>query len=226
MRSSLLSVPSLILVLSIPLSAETLRVRHDHDPWGSCTGELEITADGMRFSPDEGNHQRTWAWTDIQSFDRRSPDEFSLLTYEDIRWRLGQDRAFDFTVLDGEGLGEATFALVRDHVPRPVIDRVAMEIDAEYRVPVKHLHVFGGCEGVLSFGREWVVYETDLEEDRRSWRRAEIEDIWSSGPFDLELRVPDGGRSVSSASTFRFQLREQLDPEYYERLRRETLLRR
>ena len=98
------------------LAARALHVRHDHDPWGSCTGELTITPNGVRYhSEDKKEHSREWAWTDIQTVDRLSVDRFSILTYEDQKWLLGRDRPWDFTVLDPEagGLTDQLFEVIR-----------------------------------------------------------------------------------------------------------------
>ena len=228
MHRTLLESAVLVLLLSASVSAQGLQVRHDHDPWGSCEGELEITSDGIRYEPIEGDHDRTWTWVDIQNFDRRSPDEFSLLTYEDFVWHLGLDRAFDFTVLAGEStLDDASFARIRANLSRPVIDRMVLQIEPEYQVAVKHLHLLGGCDGVLTFGEDWVVYETDHEQDARTWGRDELASLWSSGSFELELRVLEKDRrAFSTTSTFKFQLKAPLNRDYYELLRREFLLRR
>lgn len=227
MRSAV-SAFALFFVISAPLAAQTLRVRHDHDPWGGCEGTLEITTDGIRYTPDEGDHGRDWAWLDIQSVDRRSPERFSVLTYEDLSWHLGLDRAFDFTVLPGgDSLSDALFERIRNNVPRPVTDRVPMPLDPEYQLPVKHLHLLGGCEGTLMFSRDWVVYATDDENDARTWRRSEIASVWSSNPYELELRVlEEDRRAFDKVKRFSFQLKEPIDADYYEKLRREFLVAR
>jgi len=205
----------------------TLHVRHDHDPWGACEGVLEITDEGLRYTPEEGDHVRNWPWIDIQSFDRRSESEFSVLTYEDLAWHLGLDRAFDFRVLpDSPTLDSIDFDLIRDHVARPVIDRIPRVVDSDYGIPVKHLHALGGCEGILTFGQDFVVYTTDHAEDARTWRLRDILNVWSSDPFRLELRVlEEERRSFSSARRFDFQLKEPLNRAYYDELRRTLLLR-
>ena len=50
----------------------TFKVRHDHDPWGKCLGELTVSPSGIRFSSDEEEHSFNWNWLDIQSVDRIS----------------------------------------------------------------------------------------------------------------------------------------------------------
>lgn len=206
----------------------TLHVRHDHDPWGDCTGELTIDSNGIRYrSDDKEEHNRDWTWTDIQSVDRLSADRFSILTYEDQKWLLGRDRPWDFTVLDPEagGLTDRLFEVIRQNEPRPVVDRVPRQIQADYEVPVKHLHTFGGCEGVLEFSRDWIVYRTDHKEDARTWRRdKEVAGIWSTGPFDLELEVYEkNGEDLLRTRRYRFELKKPLDETYYNRLKRELI---
>jgi len=225
-RTLLLTLTALLILSTQDLGAQTLHVRHDHDPWGSCEGELEITEDGIRFTPQEGDHQREWPWIDIQSFDRKAPDEFSLLTYEDLRWHLGLDRAFDFRVLPGSAaLDTANFDRIRDHLAHPVVDRISEAVEPIYQVSVKHLHVLGGCEGILTFGQEKVTYDTSHAEDARTWDIVAIRNVWSSDPFQLELRVlEEDRRSFSKTRVFNFQLKEPLDTDYYDTLRRQRLL--
>ena len=68
------------LAMAVPVSAQTLQVRHDHDPWGACEGELQITEDGIRYETDKEEHNREWAWIDIQGFDLHSSETFSVLS--------------------------------------------------------------------------------------------------------------------------------------------------
>ncbi len=210
------------------LAAEALHVRHDHDPWGSCTGELTIASDGIRYhSDDKDEHSRDWSWNDIQTVDRLSADRFSILTYQDQKWLLGRDRPWDFTVIDPEagGLTDQLFTVIRRNEPRPLVDRVPRKIEADYRIPVKHLHTFGGCEGILEFSRDWIVYTTDHKEDARTWKRdKDVMSIWSTGPFDLELEVYEReGEDLLRTRRYRFELKQPLDETYYNRLKRELI---
>ena len=219
----------LVLGIAYPAFAQAVQVRHDHDPWGACEGELVVDENGIQYVTDKEDHQKSWAWIDIQGFDRWSPERFSVLTYEDLKWHLGLDRNFDFTVLPGEAaLEEAAFAIIERNLIRPVTDRIPKVDEPEYQVPVKHIHVFGGCEGVLTFGRDRVVYETTHVRDARSWGRDKhIANVWSSNPYELELRVfEENRRAFDKTTRFLFQLKEPLDVGYYERLRREFLILR
>ena len=201
-------------------------MRHDHDPWGSCRGTVEVDEKGIRFQSEEKEHSRDWSWNDIQSVDRYSPRRFSVLTYHDQKWLLGQDRAFDFTVPEGEsGFTEALFEEVRSNLPGPLVDRQVRALETEYEVPVKHLHTFGGCEGELLFGRDLVVFHSEDPDHSRSWRRdREVQTVWSSGPYDLELDVYERqAGDLQRTRRFRFQLKEPINRSFYTRLKREMI---
>ncbi|HSR52669.1 MAG TPA: hypothetical protein VLV83_17750 [Acidobacteriota bacterium] len=217
-----------ILLLSAFLipqdAAQSLRVRHDHDPWGQCRGDLLISNQGIEYRPDKKEeHHRQWSWDQIQSFDRKSPDQFSLLTYEDLKWKLGKDRFFDFKVLpDSESLSQEAFSVIVERLAKPLTDRLARDIEPELEVPAKHLHTFGGCQGVLKIGPGWIVYDTDHPGHARSWRRSmEVESLWSADPFHLEVHVFESyQRSYRTTRNYRFQLKRRLDADYYATLRR------
>lgn len=216
------------LVMSGGLFAESITVRHDHDPWGSCTGRLEVTARGILYEPEqEDSHRSDWTWSDIQTVDRHSARQFTVVTYQDQRWLLGRDRRWHFTVVDpkSEGLSDQLLSLVRERLERPVVDRVAMDFPTDYLIPVKHLHTLGGCEGTLSFSHDWIVYRTEHREDARSWRRVQdVANVWSTGPYDLELEVYEThAGDLLRTRRYRFQLKRPLDQDYYARLRRELL---
>ena len=205
---------------------QRIKVRHDHDPWGGCEGELVITDSGIEYRSEKEKHNRNWSWTDMQTLDRFSPQRFTILTYADQEIFLGRDQPFDFTVLGGEGLDDQVFAFLVEKLPRPVVDRNPAEEEAvEYEVPVKHLHTWGGCEGVLRFSKERINYQTDHKKDARSWRRdREVVGVWSVNRFDLEIQVYEReGEDFNRTRNFRFQLKQPLDEIYYSQLRREFL---
>ena len=113
-----------------------------------------------------------------------------------------------------------------DHLKTPVVDRVVSPAGKIiYEVPVKHLHTFGGCEGFLRFGPEMIVFESEHQEDSRSWRRdTELSGVWSSGRYNLDIVVREReGGSFSGEKRFRFQLKEPLDEDFYFRIGRDLL---
>ena len=209
------------------LQAEVLQIRHDHDPWGQCIGELEITDTGIEFRSKKEKHSRHWDWLEIQSFDRRSDQKFAILTWEDQKMKLGLDRYFHLTVLPEEGpMSPEAFALIRKNLQGTITDRMTQqEFSPDYSTRAKHLHPFGGCEGTLSFGPEWIVYQTDHKKHGRTWKRdREVESVWSLHRYQLEVHVfEENQRNFDKTRRFRFHLKQPLDQEYYLQLRREFL---
>ena len=222
--------PSLFALLTLLCFAtgawgDSMRVRHDHDPWGKCEGELIIDREGIEYrSPKKMGHNRKWVWQDIQSVDRKSPSRLSVLTYEDQKLRLGQDKVFDFELLSpDQTFSDRTLSLISGKLKKPVTDRVTDPIHAEYRVPAKHKHTLGGCEGTLYFGPEYIVYDSEDSSDSRKWRKdRDVANVWSSQRYELEIRTfEENRRNFDKMRVFRFQLKEPLDQAYYEKLRRE-----
>ncbi len=204
---------------------ESMRVRHDHDPWGKCEGELIIGEEGIEYrSPKKESHNRTWVWQNIQSVDRKSPSRLSVLTYEDQKLRLGQDKVFDFELLSADRtFTDRTLSFISDRLKKPVTDRVTEPIDAEYQVPAKHKHALGGCEGTLYFGPETIVYDSEDASNSRKWKKdRDVANVWSANRFELEIRTyEENRRNFDKMRVFRFQLKEPLNQAYYEKLRRE-----
>lgn len=237
-------------LLALQAPSYEFSVRHDHDPWGACQGTLTVDDQGIRYaSQGKPEHDRVWTWLQIQSVDRKSGARLSVLTYEDLKWRLGQDRPYDFSLAPlaeskdrgGEteaggdmpskddskrrGSLEGAFRLISAHLGKPLTDRVARSIEPEFEVAAKHLHTFGGCQGVLRIGPEWIVYETSRPGHTRSWKRGrDVDSVWSADRFHFEIRAFEhGSQDFSSMTTFRFQLKEPLDQDFYDRLRREMI---
>lgn len=212
---------SLLIAFAAVLPAQTLPVMHSNALWRDAKGTIDITDDGITYSTGKASKARTWKWSDIKHFDRVSPEEFVITTYEDQRLFLGRDKEYRFVITNGE-LSDAVFAKISGHLTRPVTDRVPPdEIPALYSIPVKHDHTFGGCEGRLEFTRDEIYYVTGHRADRRAWRIGrDIAAVWSNDPYSLEIRSFDNGpREFSRTATYKFELKERLDPEFYRQLK-------
>lgn len=211
----------MILLCVSPLAAQTLPVIHVKSLWPDERGQLEITDSGIAFRPADGKDTRFWKFEDIQTLDRIDRREFVLLSYEDENLLLGRDREFRFRILEGE-LSDELFDRIAARIGKPVTDRVVEKVpDAEYEVPVKHLHTFGGCEGHLKFAGDTIVYATSHARDAREWRLdRDVESIWAMDRYHLEITVHETNRrEFSGTRVFRFQLKQPLDPEFYRRLK-------
>ncbi len=213
---------ALLILTSGLLAAETFQVIHKKHACWDGQGTLTIDDNGIRFDAKKKKRSRSWAWLDIQHFDRISPKEVNILTYEDEKRFLGRDRSYRFLLTDGEISGEL-FSLIEAKLGRPVTDRVvagAREA-AGYALPVKHLHSFGGCEGTLRFTRDAVLYVTEHLKDARRWRLdRDLDSVWSADPYQLELHVYENNRrEFSRTRIFKFDLKQPLDPAFYRDLK-------
>jgi len=125
----------LLLTFVSLLPGETVSVALEKTLWRDGKGMVEIDDQGITYTAQKRQHSRSWKWLDIQYFDRVSPTEFVVLTYEDNRRLLGRDQQYHFRILQGE-LSDALFASISGHLKRPVTDRVAPEkIEARYVIP-------------------------------------------------------------------------------------------
>src|SRR5215217_8489365 len=93
----------------------TIPVRHTHLRKGGA-GELQIGASSLSFrevGKGQG-HSREWAYEDIQQL-YIAPGVIRILTYEDVSWKLGRDREYQFDQLT-EGAAQRTIDAVRGRI--------------------------------------------------------------------------------------------------------------
>ncbi|MBI1354660.1 MAG: hypothetical protein GC160_09960 [Acidobacteria bacterium] len=193
-----------------------------HKPlWRDQAGRLELTPEAVEFQPKGDKPPLRWEYGEIQTLDRVSRTELRLLTYEDVTWRLGQDRELRFTLQTGE-IGDELFRAVAAHVARPAVDRVIAEADEpRLRLSAKHLHGLGGCQGELLFYQDRVVFDSEDDAHDRDWRLGQgLESVWSADPFELEAHTRESRAGHrGELRTWRFQLGTRLDPELYRALK-------
>ncbi len=211
----------LLLFTASPLSAQTLLVAHKKAFWRDGRGTIEITNEAIVYQAKKKNDSRIWEYSDIQHLDRMSESEFSLLTYEDQKPFLGRDRRYHFVITEGR-LSDALFRKISQRLRKPVTNRVFGRIKgAQYEVPVKHLHRWGGCHGRLKFTDDGVYYLTDEKKHRRQWRLAQdIQSVWSMDRFRLEIHTyHNNQREFSRTQAYRFQLKRPLHHVFYRDLK-------
>jgi len=211
----------MLLFLVQPLMAQTFTVIHEKKLWRDGGGRIAITDDGITYSTEKKEDSRQWKYEDIQYFDRVSSKEFTILSYEDESRLLGRDKSYRFVITEGE-LTDDIFRTISLRLNKPVTNRDLPEnVAARYELPVKHLHTFGGCEGTLKFTGDAVYYLTEHKKDAREWQLIrDIQSIWSSDPYQLEIHVYENNRREFSRSrTYSFILKTPLDPEVYRKLK-------
>jgi len=210
----------LIFILLIPgtLGGQTLTVTLKKRLWPDGHGKVMIGEKAITYVASHKDESQTWEYPDIQYIDRISTKEFVILTYEDRRVALGRDRQFHFVITEGE-LNDELFQRITAQLGKPVTNRVLPQqvTSAEYSIPAKHLHTFGGCEGVLKFADNMIYYVTDHREDARVWKLGrDIQSVWSSDPYQLEIHAYDNNRrEFSHTRIYHFQLKERLNQVFY-----------
>ena len=200
----------------------TYEVRHDHLHKGGA-GTLTVGAAGLRFveheaEPRKHPHAWTWAYQDIQQLEV-APRRITVLTYRDNRWRLGADRQYRFELAAG-GDFSAAYSMLEDRLDQRFVAALADCAAApEWRIPVKRLRRFGGSGGELLVADDRIVYQGARPGESRTWRLADIDNIASSGPFDLTITTYERARTqYGSRKGFRFQLKEPLAEDRYNEL--------
>ncbi len=212
----------LLLTTGIALADTSLDVVHKKRLWFDQEGSIHFDASGISFQPTGKDEEaRSWAYEEIQFFDRMSLTEFRLLTYEDVAWRLGQDRRYRFEITSGE-FSDELFAEIEARMGQPLTNRVVTRPKtAEQVLAVKHLTTFGGSEGTLFFTPERIVYATDAKKSSRQWLLTrDVQSVWSVDRYRLEIHVyEDNPGEFRRARVYKFALKQQLDPQFYRRLK-------
>jgi hypothetical protein len=185
-------------------------------------GTLTVSDTGIAFEETgkDGKapkHPQVWHWAyqDIQQL-TISPRTLTVLTYKDNLWKLGADREYDFDLVS-----EGTFANAYDFLKGRLDQRFVAEIpdtisQTLWAIPVKHLLRFGGDEGVLQVGAGAIVYKSAKNGESRTWRYEDIENISSSGPFQLTITTFERAKThYGNLKGFNFELKQRLDEDRY-----------
>jgi hypothetical protein len=191
------------LILAAALaSAAQFTVRHKHLN-GGCSGAMTVDENGVAFTGAK-KHAWSWKYEDIQQL-RLSPESIYILTYKDSKLRLGEDRAYTFT---GKIPAEELYALLADRMDQRFVAAVGQALGLPtFSVPAKQLKPIAGSEGTLSFTAGAIVYSTPAKTESRTWRYSDIENIASSGPFQLTITTLE--------KPFNFQLKQPITEASY-----------
>lgn len=173
-----------------------------------------MTADenGIRFSGEKG-HAWTWTYDDIQEL-RLEPEKIHILTYKGSRLRLGADLEFEFR---GNLPVNDLYQLWRSRMDQRFVAQLAEPSAVEFTLPVKLLQRFRGSHGTLAFGADLVVYSSPG--DSRTWRYSDIDNISSSGPFQLTITTFERARAdYGNRKGFNFELKEPITEARYNQI--------
>jgi hypothetical protein len=163
-------------------------------------------------------HQWTLPWNDIQQV-WISPSEIRVLSYADTWWKLGADREFRL-----KAAPEQTFESVYPELRRKLAEKVTAAFASDsavvlWELPVKLRKRFGGSEGILQVSETTVSYRSKEKAESRTWSLTDIDNVSSSGPFDLTITTYERSRlDYGDRRTFNFQLKQRLDERRYQML--------
>jgi len=217
---------SAILMLSFaawgnPLSVQ---VRHQHLRKGAM-GQIEIGENSILFKEAGKNSAHSWEWKygDIQQL-TLSPTELRILSYDDAKWQLGRDREYVFDQLPKDfatqvypRLRERLGQRFAEHLGEPAVKPL-------WAVGAKLQHKLGGSQGVLLFAEDRIVYKTDRNGESHTWLYTEIENVSTSGRFDLSIITAErSGWSRGSVTDYHFQLKNALSEDRYNDLWRRII---
>ena len=197
----------------------TIPVRHPHLRKGG-TGEIQIGKSSISFREvGKKKHSREWAYDDIQQL-YVGRNSLRILTYEDVSWKLGSDREFKFDRLPDGAAQQVLDALGGGIDARRVVAAVPNpQITPIWQMKAKLLKGRGGSEGVVLVGGDSIVYKSEERNASRTWHFNQIENVSSSGPFDLTITTFERvGSRFAGRRDFRFEFKAELTGERYSAL--------
>lgn len=200
-----------------------VRHRHLRAPFkADSQGTLTIDNTGVSFQErqkdvKQAKQSQGWHWDyqDIQQL-KVAPKTLTVLTYKDNKWKLGADRAYDFDLVSEKTFEDGTVFLKSRLDQRFVAAVAEGPSSVLWQIPAKHRVRFAGDEGVLQVGTSEITYKSEKEGESRTWRYEDIDNIASSGPFDLTITTFEHAkRDYGSRKQFNFELKQRLDEARY-----------
>jgi ABC-type sugar transport system substrate-binding protein len=191
-------------------------------------GTLTVTDSGIAFEETgkDGKapkHPKSWRWAyvDIQQL-KISPKSLTVLTYKDNAWKFGADREYDFDLVSGKNFEDA-YALLKARLDQRFVAAIAAPPASPlWEIPAKRLVRFGGNEGVLQVGAGEIVYKSVKNNESRTWRYEDIDNITSSGLFQLTITTFERAKlDYGSLKQFNFELKQRLEGQVQEVLKQE-----
>ena len=162
-------------------------------------------------------HPHAWHWDyqDIQQL-KIAPKSLFVLTYKDNKWKLGADREYEFDLVSDKTFEDA-YNMLKNRLDQRFVAAIPDNVfTVLWEIPVKHLLRFGGDEGVLQIGPDEVAYKSLKQAESRTWRYQDIENISSSGPFQLTVTTFERAKThYGSLKGFNFQLKQRLEEARY-----------
>ena len=179
-------------------------------------GALTISESGVSFQAKP--HSWSWAYQDIWQL-KISDHALTVLTYKDSKWKAGADLEYRFDLGPGRTFDDV-YPFLKSRLDQRFVAAIPSAVsDPLWEIPVKHLLRFGGDEGVLQAGPEEIVYMSEKNGASRTWRYQDIENISSSGPFQLTITTYERAKThYGDLKGFNFELKQPLEEDRYNAL--------
>ena len=206
----------MVLLFTAAAFAASYPARHDH--WrGHCDGRLTVDDNGVAFESDKKeDHSWKVSYLDIQQVMVLDDGEFRLLTYKDRKWRLGADREYQLRIPDQQFAAQVSPLLERRLERRFVSGAAPPEVQPLWELPAKHLLRFSGTEGTLVVTADRILYRTDSRGESRDWPFSDIDNVSTSGPYQLTITTYERALShYGDRKGFNFQLKHPLTEALY-----------
>ena len=197
----------LILLAAAWASAAEFPVRHTHIK-GNCEGVLKVDTSGVSFA---GQKKHVWHWKlqDIREL-KLAPDGVYVLSY------YGR---YDFK---GKTPVQQLYAMLKGTMDQRLVMQAVETAPAGHPLPstwsvaVKHR---GGADGSLVFGDDIIEYASAARDESRTWRYQDIDNISSSGPFQLTVTTFERAMAhYNDRREFSFELKEPITEAKYNQL--------
>ena len=221
--TAFLMAPALFAEQSFQFQVWHGHSRPPHIRKAGNAGTLTIDAVGVSFQETGKDkkkppkHPVSWRWkyADIEQL-KVEPDSITVLTYKDVWWKMGADREYEFDLPSGKAFEQA-YGFLKSHLDQRFVAAMATAApETLWEIPVKRLVRFGGDQGVLQVGAGEIVFRAEKEDDSRTWRYQDIDNISSSGPFQLTITTFERAKlDYGSLKQFNFQLKQRLDEGRY-----------
>lgn len=182
---------------------------------GKRDGHLIISEKGIEYRTRDDKESHSWSYTDLKLVEILSATQIRIWTYQNRKLLLGREESLSFKVIDGE-FDQKLSDFLRAHIARAFVTSFTDEEGRPVvQTAVKHLHRFGGCQGILKVFPDRLVYDAADRHDSRSWRWNDIRAV-SRPDFD-RIEVLTFEPQIGAANrSFNFVLKERLSERFYD----------
>ena len=164
-------------------------------------GTMSVDEQGISF---QGAKKDSWRWS-YPDIDELKLGEHSIRVTAGCTYEIRGD------------IPAALYTLWKDRLDQRFVAELAdRAVQPDWRIGVKHRIRRMSADGVLEFGRDRIVFASGRPDDSRTWRISDIENISSSGPFELTIVTFERARfDYGDRKQFNFRLKEALSEARY-----------